>query len=55
MMIMMTTTMVIIIIIIITKIIDYKFEATIGYYLESNNLKFSLSTPRRRMCDWNYS
>ena len=42
MMIIMTTTtttmmmMIIIIIIIVTKITDYKFEANIGYYLESN-------------------
>jgi hypothetical protein len=44
MMIMMMTTMMIIIITIII-IIYYKFEATIGYYLESYNVKFSLSTP----------
>jgi len=48
MMIMMTK------IIIITKT-DYKFEATIGYYLESNKVKFSLSAPRRRIYDWSYS
>ena len=52
MMIMMTMLMMMIIIIII---IDYKFKATIGYYLESNNVKLFLSTPRRGMCDWNYS
>jgi hypothetical protein len=37
MMIMMTMMMIIIIV-----TIDYKFEAIVGYYLESDNVKFSL-------------